>query len=250
MKTLFIGHGSPLNAIKENSYTRYLTQLGKELKKPECIMVFSAHWLTRGTFITGNPKPEQIYDFYGFPKELYQVRYQPAGMQNLAEKISQEITEIQVDYNRGIDHAAWAVIKHMYPDQSIPVIEMSLDVELTESAHFQLGKKISALNLDNVLYIGSGNLVHNLYEINFDDAAKPFDWSTETNKWIEDKVNSKNIDELIHAQKYMPNYKKAVPTDDHYLPLFYILAMMKEKMNIEYNEIQNGSISMMSISVE
>jgi len=249
MKSIFIGHGSPMNAIQINSYTNYLASIQSNIKLPKCIIVFSAHWLTKGTYITGSSKPKQIYDFYGFPKELYEVIYNPDGMPDIAKEISDKIPEIKVDYSRGIDHAAWAVIKHIFPKQDIPVLEMSLNIELNELEHYAIGKRIAELNLDNILFIGSGNLVHNLYEVDFDDNARPFEWAKDINEWLVQKIKNKNIKELVEAKKYMPNYKKAAPSDDHYLPLLYVLGFIKNEIEIDFNEIQNGSISMLSLSV-
>lgn len=249
MKSYFIGHGSPMNAIQRNSYTDYLSRIKSSIEIPKCIIVFSAHWLTKGTFITGSNNPKQIYDFYGFPEELYKVVYSPAGNKKIALEINNKIPEIKIDYTRGIDHAAWAVIKHIYPEQNIPILEMSLNVELTEFEHYALGKKIAELNLDSVLFIGSGNLIHNLYEVDFDDNAKPFPWAKDINGWLVEKIKNSNIEELIEARKYMTNYKKAAPSDDHYIPLLYVLGFYKKEIKIEFNEIQNGSISMLSLSV-
>ena len=250
MKTFFIGHGSPENAVRDNAYTRYLNKLGKSIDAPRCIIVFSAHWLTGGSFITAGEKPEQIYDFYGFPDELYRIRYQPDGLPSIAEEISAKIPSITTDYERGIDHAAWAVVKHMYPEQNIPVLEMSLNTGATEQEHYELGQKIAELALDDVLFIGSGNLVHNLYEIDFDEHAKTFPWAGEANEWLLKRIEDNSTDELINAQDRMPLYRKAVPTKDHYLPLMYVLGFRKNKTVIEFNDIQNGSISMLSFSVE
>jgi len=249
MKTFFIGHGSPLNAISDNGYTAYLSNIRNGIQVPECVIVFSAHWLTRGTFITGAQNPKQIYDFYGFPDELYQVKYAPPGSPDTAEAINAKLPEIQIDYDRGIDHAAWAVIKHIFPLQNIPVLEMSMNVDLSESGHFQLGKKLSELRLHDVLFIGSGNAVHNLNEIDFSENAKTFPWATECNEWLKARINEGSVSALIDAKKRMPHYKRASPTDDHYMPLLYVLGFAQGKITIEYDEIQNGSISMLSISV-
>jgi 4,5-DOPA dioxygenase extradiol len=250
MKTYFIGHGSPMNAIQKNSYSDYLSRIKSNFELPKCIIVFSAHWLTNGTFITGSNSPEQIYDFYGFPDELYKVIYSPVGMPEIAKEINSKIPEIEIDYNRGIDHAAWAVIKHIYPQQNVPVLEISLNMDISEMEHYTLGKKIADLNLNNVLFIGSGNLVHNLYDFDFNNDAIPYSWAIDINNWLVNRIQEKSIKELIEAKKYMPNYKYAAPSDDHFLPLLYVLGFHKTNIKIEFNEIQNGSISMLSLSVE
>ncbi len=248
MESLFIGHGSPMNAIETNPYTRYLNSLGKAMETPECVVVFSAHWLTRGTFVTGSPAPQQIYDFYGFPDELYRVAYRPRGNPEIAAAINAALPEIGVDGERGIDHAGWAVLTHMYPDQNVPVIEMSLDVQKSDAQHYELGKKIAALGMERVLFLGSGNLIHNLYEVSFEDQAKPFGWAEETNGWLEKTIRADAVDELLRASERMPNYKKAVPSKDHFWPMLYVLGMKQGSLSVRYNEIQNASISMLSFS--
>jgi len=250
-KPLFIGHGSPMNAVQNNDYSNFLNNFAKSINKPEAIAVISAHWQTKGTFITGSSRPEQIYDFYGFPLELYEIKYRPKGNREAAEEIKNIIPEIEIDYNRGIDHAGWAVVKHMYPDQDVPLLEISLDVNKNESGHFDLGRKLAALS-KSILFIGSGNLVHNLSDISFNEKDGVFPWAKDADAWIDDRIKSENIDELINYRRYMPDCRRAIPTNEHYLPFLYILGMKTANKGIEtiYQEIQNGSISMRSIRVE
>jgi len=171
-------------------------------------------------------------------------------MPEVAEELNAQIPGIKIDYERGIDHAAWAVIKHVFPEQNVPVLEMSLNVYLSNHEHVELGKKLSNLDLGNVLFMGSGNVIHNLYDVDFNDHAAPFKWAVEINEWIKNKIENDNQAELVDAPKCMPNYQKAAPTNEHYLPLLYVLGLRKNKTAIEFNEIQNGSISMLSFSVE
>jgi 4,5-DOPA dioxygenase extradiol len=249
MKTLFIGHGSPENALAHNRYTEFLSGLGALMSKPKAIVVFSAHWLTHGTYITGNSQPPQIYDFYGFPESLYRVQYCPPGSRELAETISGKIPEIRVDYSRGIDHAAWAVIRHIYPAADIPVLEMSLNRDLPESDHFRLGTEIASLGLSDVLFIGSGNAIHNLSLVDFSPDPKPYSWAVATNSWLADRLENNRQEELLGYKKFMPDWQRAVPTDDHYLPLLYVLGMRTSETKILFNELQNASISMLAFSV-
>jgi len=243
---IFIGHGSPINIIKDNSYTNFLKSYAKTIIKPKAIVVISAHWLTRDTYITANPKPGQIYDFYGFPDELYKINYSPIGDKDLAIDISSNISDIKMDINRGIDHAAWAVIMHMFPDGDIRILEISLDIDKTEAEHYELGKKLKEYSEKGILLIGSGNIVHNLRDIDFDDNCKPFNWAIEADQWLKERIENYKIDELLHYKDFMPNYFRAIPTDDHFLPLFYIFGMKEEHNKIKtiFEEIQNGSISM------
>jgi 4,5-DOPA dioxygenase extradiol len=247
---VFIGHGSPMNAIAQNRYTRFLGSLGESVA-PEAILVVSAHWRTKGTRITGAAHPEQIYDFYGFPDELYNIKYAPPGMPDLAAEIAREIPGIEVDPTRGIDHAGWAVAIHMYPEQNIPILQLSLEAGKTEREHFELGKALRKFAERGILVIGSGNVVHNLRDIDFDDGAKPFKWSMEADGWVKEKTERYAIDELIDYKKHFPDYLRALPTDEHYLPLLYILGMKNdgERVTTLFEEIQNGSISMRSLKV-
>ncbi len=247
METFFIGHGSPENAIQNNDYTHFLEKIKTTIGKPQAIVVFSAHWLTHGTYITGNDNPEQIYDFYGFADSLYQITYKASGSKRLAEEINSKLPEIMIDYNRGIDHAAWAVLHHMFPVANIPVLEISMNKDLENNEHFKLGRSIRELNLKDVLYIGSGNVIHNLYNVDFSEKTDPYPWAIETNLWIKEQLEKNNIEALLDYKQNMPNWSKAVPTNDHYLPLLYILGMQQSRSCILFNEIQNASISMLSL---
>ena len=247
---LFIGHGSPMNIIADNPFTRDMKRLGETLSNPKAILVISAHWLTNGTHVTSGTHPEQIYDFFGFPQSLYKVRYQTPGSPAVT-KIIIEIagdTIIHADSNRGIDHAAWSILKHIYPDQNIPVIELSLDAGKEPSYHFELGGKLSGLRSKGILVIGSGNIIHNLSEIDFRDHAVPFAWATEFDSHIKGALETKDIKRLIDYQSLGPYSKRAIPFNDHYLPMLYILGMIShdEKVSFVHDTIQNGSVSMRS----
>jgi len=248
MPVLFIGHGSPMNIIYHNAYTRSLQTLGPSLPKPEAILVVSAHWLTQGTFVCSADKPEQIYDFYGFPDELYKIQYHPPGAPAVAKSIAHELgfENIQVDAEWGIDHASWAVLIYMYPKADIPVFEMSLDVTMNEQEHYTLAKKLSFLRQQNILIMGSGNIVHNLLRMEYKENAQPFPWAMEFDKYIKDALLQKDIDRLLHYQELSPVGKISAPTNDHYLPMLYAAALQEEGEQIEFfhESIQNGSISM------
>lgn len=247
---VFIGHGSPMNAILENAYTRFLSSLAQSFS-PTAILVVSGHWRTKGTRITGAAKPEQIYDFFGFPDELYGIKYAPNGEPDLAAEIAREIPGITIDATRGIDHAGWAVVKHMYPKANVPLLQMSLDAAKTEREHFELGKSLRQFAERGILIIGSGNVVHNLRDIDFDDDAKPFRWAIAGDNWVKDKTERFEIGELIDYRNHFPDYARSIPTDEHYLPLLYTLGMKKddERVTTLFEEIQNGSISMRSLKV-
>jgi 4,5-DOPA dioxygenase extradiol len=250
-QSLFIGHGSPMNAISSNSYTQFLHEYSKSIKPPSAIIVISAHWQTRGTYITGSKRLSQIYDFYGFPEELYNIKYTPPGSPEMARQIGSDDIGIKVDERRGIDHAAWAVVMHMYPEENIPLLEISLDKDKSIEEHFKLAGELNKYRKENVLFIGSGNIVHNLMVIDFDADAKPYDWAVSTDKWFKERITACDIQQLLHYDSYLPDYKLAVPTDEHYLPFIYTLGMKLpgEEIKTLHESIQNGSISMRSIEI-
>jgi 4,5-DOPA dioxygenase extradiol len=245
---LFIGHGSPMNIVYKNSYTQSLQKIGATLPRPDAILVISAHWLTKGTFICCADKPEQIYDFYGFPDELYAVKYRPAGARKIAESIVDKLKadHLLPDTKWGIDHASWAVLMHMFPDADIPVFEMSLDVTMDEEHHYELGKKLSFLRKQNILIIGSGNIVHNLVRMEYDIDAEPYPWAVEFDEFIKNALLQKDIERLLHYKESSPAGRIASPTNDHYLPMLYSAALQEENEKIDFfhESIQNASISM------
>ena len=247
---LFIGHGSPMNILAKNLFTHDLMRLRDQLPEPEAILVISAHWLTRGTHITAGEHPEQIYDFHGFPNNLYKFKYQPPGSPEIAKIIAETVGNniIYPDQNRGIDHAAWSVLKHIYPEQKIPVLELSLDVEKAPVYHFEFGQKLAELRNRNILVIGSGNIVHNLREVDFNDDAAPFGWASEFDSIIKTALMKKDFDTLINYQNLGPSANRAIPFNDHYLPMLYTLGMMDETETVWFihETIQNGSVSMRS----
>lgn len=251
LPALFIGHGSPMNAISINSYTKDIARYTSNIEHPEAIVVISAHWLTRGTYITSSAAPEQIYDFYGFPDELYNIRYTPPGSPEKASMISRECGFIKTDPARGIDHAAWAVAKHMFPAADVPMLEISLDVNLSPLQHFEAGGKLGRLRSKKILFIGSGNMVHNLSIINFDDSAQPYEWAIRFDEWMKNRLKLRDTDNLVNYRTALDNYKLAFPTDEHYLPMLYVLGMMNEneKPHFIHESIQNGSISMRSFEI-
>jgi 4,5-DOPA dioxygenase extradiol len=251
---IFIGHGSPMNILADNTFTRDMIKLGESLPEPEAIVVISAHWLTRGTYITSGSKPQQIYDFYGFPKTLYDFRYNSPGSPSTAELASEIVGQniIIQDFNRGIDHAAWAILKHIFPLQNFPVLELSLDITKDPQYHFELGKKLSFLREKNILLIGSGNIIHNLGDIDFNEEAPPFVWAAEFDLEIKRCIETRDFSRLIDYPEIGMNSKRAIPYFDHYLPMLYILGMAGENEEISFihESIQNGSISMRSFLIQ
>jgi 4,5-DOPA dioxygenase extradiol len=253
LPALFIGHGSPMNLLEDNPFTRDIIKLGPLLPKPKAILVVSAHWLTHGCFITSGNQPGQIYDFYGFPSMLYEHKYLAPGSSEVA-KLTAGIAGndiIALDEKRGIDHAAWVILKHMYPEQDIPVLELSLDIARVPLYHFELGKKLAGLRKSNILVIGSGNIIHNLSEIDFNDGAKPLEWAAEFDQTTKTALEKKDFDILINYKKLGLAARRAIPFPDHYLPMLYVLGMMDDNENVRFvhESIQNGSISMRSFII-
>ena len=253
LPAIFIGHGSPMNIIADNEFTRDMTLLGKKLAVPDGIVVVSAHWLTHGSYITSSGRPEQIYDFYGFPPPLYRVKYEAPGSPEIANTVIEITGEniIKADTGRGIDHAAWTVLKYLFPRAEIPVLELSLDISRPPEFHFQLGKRLRELRARNILVLGSGNIIHNLGDIDFDDNAGPFGWASEFDEIIRGELTGGDFKRLIDYEKLGPLSKRAIPYFDHYLPMLYTLGMKNENDELVFvhDSIQNGSISMRSFLI-
>ncbi|KYZ78035.1 dioxygenase [Anaerosporomusa subterranea] len=252
MPVLFVGHGSPMNIISDNTYTRSLTALGETMVRPKAVLVVSAHWQTRKTFVSSAKTPPTIYDFYGFPPELYREKYPCPGAPEQAESVQKVAPgEIYADPGRGIDHAGWAVLKFMYPDADIPVMQMSLDVMKSPREHYELGKKLAALRHEGILIIGSGNMVHNLSRVNFEHLyGETYPWAVEFDRVLTELIEAGDHDSLI-AYDRLPNTKLAIPTNEHYLPMLYTLALKEKTDTLEFicTDMQNGSISMRSFMI-
>ncbi len=256
MPVLFIGHGSPENIVLKNSFTRRLVRLGQELPRPEAILVVSAHWLTDGTWVTGAERPGTIYDFYGFPEELYRQSYPSPGSSEVAGFITKLIQKpsIKLDYSRGLDHAAWAILKHIYPMADIPVIEMSLDYSPyngwnrpTLQSFYDLAKQLSPLREKGILIIGSGNIVHNLRVVDMQNMdAKPYEWAVEFDEKVKRNLLERNHQELLDCQGLSRATALSIPTLDHYLPMIFAIGLQDKNDSLEfiYEGFQNRSVSM------
>lgn len=249
MPALFLGHGSPMNAIETNNFTQTLTNLGASLPRPKAILMISAHWETNGTWVTGMERPKTIHDFYGFPKALFDVQYPAPGSPEFAKKISSTILspKIEIDENHwGLDHGTWSVLKHMFPEADIPVFQMSLDKTKPIEFHLELGKKLNFLREQGVMIIGSGNIVHNLRQVRWEQEAKPFDWAIEFDEWIKQKIINRDFNSLAKDALSTTAGKLSIPTLEHYLPLLYIAGASENKdlLKFEYEGIQMGSMSM------
>lgn len=257
MPILFCGHGSPMNAIEENEFTNNWANLGKTLPKPTAVLCISAHWETKGTFVSGVEKPETIHDFGGFPKALFDVQYPAPGSPEFANETKKIITKttVEIDNKWGLDHGCWSVVKHIYPDANIPVFQMSLDYTQGPQYHYDLAKQLAALRKKGVLIIGSGNIVHNLGMVAWNKMNEPdyaFDWALEANSKIKSYITNGNHSPLINYKAQGKAFDLAIPTPDHYLPLLYILGLKEESENIFFfnDKAMMGSLTMTSIKIE
>jgi 4,5-DOPA dioxygenase extradiol len=255
MPVLFIGHGSPINIILNNSFTQSLSAWGKSLPRPKAVMVVSAHWLTNGTAVTCVGKPKTMHDFYGFPVELYELSYPSPGAFEEAAFVTKTVqqTAVTCNYDWGLDHASWAVLKHLFPQADIPVFELSLDYSFNEwhpkpvRFHYNLASELSTLRSRGVLIIGSGNIVHNLGMIDIDNIdANPFDWAREIDEKVKANLVTRNHTDLIHYPNMGRAATLAIPTLDHYLPMIYAVALQEknEPLTFIHESFQYGSISM------
>ncbi len=252
MPLLFIGHGSPMNALATNPYTQALSALGANLPRPRAILVISAHWMSEGSWVTAMANPKTIHDFYGFPQALFDVQYPAPGSPEIAKLVGEADPKIHGDQEMwGLDHGTWSVLRHMYPQADIPVLQLSLDMRQPPEYHIQLGKQLSKLRDQGVLILGSGNLVHNLRTIRWEPQAPVYEWATEFDEWLKNKLAARDFTAVLNDFHKSQAGKLSVPTLEHYYPLHYILgaADKKDELRFEYEEMQNGSISMRSFSL-
>jgi 4,5-DOPA dioxygenase extradiol len=253
MPVLFLGHGTPMNAISENVFVEGFRNIRKEIPKPAAVLCISAHWETRGTYVTAMESPQTIHDFGGFPKELYEVQYPAPGSQLLAEETKSmvKLTGVQLDYNWGLDHGAWSVIKHLYPNADVPVIEMSLDYNKPPQYHYDLAGEIASLRNKGILIIGSGNMVHNLSKLNWqklNDDDYGYDWAIEAREKMKSFIMKDDHQALIHYHSQGKSFELSIPTTEHYLPLLYVLALKdrNEPVTLFNDKSVAGSIAMTS----
>lgn len=247
----FIGHGSPMNAIEDNPFTRSLSKIeGSLAEKPNAVMVISAHWLTNGTYVSTSPKPETIYDFGGFPDELYDIKYPCKGSPEFAEEVIKLIPEAREDINRGLDHGAWSILKHIFPGADVPAFQLSIDINKPFNFHFELGYKLMPLREKGLLIIGSGNIVHNLRMWFTKSSDKPYSWAVEFDEWVKKKIIERDFRSLVDLENQGEAAHLSVPTVDHYIPLLYSLALAEKDDKIEFiYEGIESSLSMRSLRI-
>lgn len=257
MPVLFLGHGSPMNAIEENEFVAGFRNIGKTIPKPKAVICISAHWETLGTKITAMEKPKTIHDFGGFPKALFEVQYPAPGNPELAGEIQKSVqkTAVEPDHTWGLDHGAWSVIKHLYPQADVPVLEFSIDYSKPPQYHYELAKELAWLRNKGVLIIGSGNMVHNLglvawNKMNVDNYG--YDWAIEASTKMKNLILDGDHNSLIKYDLMGNSFKYAIPTPEHFLPLLYTLALKNEneKITIFNDKAMAGSLTMTSIKIE
>lgn len=253
MPVLFLGHGSPMNAIEENEFVTGFRNIGKEIAKPSAILCISAHWETKGTFVTAMEHPPTIHDFGGFPQALFDVQYPAPGSPALAQETKDLVKKVSVglDQQWGLDHGAWSVIKHLYPAADVPVIQMSLDYMSTPQQHYELAKELAALRKKGVLIAGSGNMVHNLRVIDWRNPNGGYDWAVAANDTLKQLITHNDHQPLIKYTSLGREMALSVPTPEHYLPLLYTLGLKEENESLSFfnDKTVMGSISMTSFKI-
>ena len=257
MPVLFLGHGSPMNAIEENEFVTGFRNIGKTIPKPNAILCVSAHWETRGTFVTSMQNPLTIHDFGRFPQALFDVQYPAPGSPDLAKETKSLIkkTEVGLDDKWGLDHGAWSVIKHLYPNADVPVIQLSLDYYQTPQYHYDLARELKSLREKGVLIIGSGNMVHNLGLVAWDKLNADefgFDWAIEASEKMKKFILNGDHQSLINFKSQGKAFDLAIPSSEHYLPLLYSLAMKEEneKITLFNDKAVAGALTMTSVKID
>ncbi|MGB7070345.1 MAG: 4,5-DOPA dioxygenase extradiol [Pyrinomonadaceae bacterium] len=254
MPAIFFGHGSPMNALNHNAYTRGWAEIGRTIPKPKAILCVSAHWYISDVAVTAMPQPRTIHDFGGFPRELFAVQYPAPGSPELAERVVELLGEIEKadDHHWGLDHGTWSVLVHVFPDADIPVVQLSINENEPAAYHYELAKKLAPLRDEGVLVIGSGNLVHNLHTYAWgSETAEPLDWAQRFEETAREAILSGNHSSLINYEQLGRDAMLSAPTPDHYLPLLYVLALQREGDEVSFpvSGFDGGSISMTTVRI-
>lgn len=251
MPALFIGHGSPMNAIEDTEFSRAWSEIAQSLPRPRAVLCISAHWQSPGTRVAAAEQPETIYDFHGFPRALYEKSYPAPGSPDLT-RFTQNLvrrTAVDLDSHWGLDHGAWAVLCRMYPRADVPVVQLSLDERKTPMAHYDLGQELQALRRKGVLIVGSGNIVHNLGQVVWQDTA--FDWALEFDDRVKRLISAGDHQAIVEYTKLGRPAQLAVPTVEHYLPLLYVLGAQQKSESVQFfaDKVTLGSMSMRSVKL-
>lgn len=253
MPLLFVGHGSPMNAVEKNAFSKGWSRMGRDLPKPKAILCISAHWETQGTRVTAMAHPKTIHDFRGFPAELYQVQYPAPGDPALAG-VTQQLLSAEseaLDLSWGLDHGCWSVVRKMYPEANIPVLQLSLDRRLSPQQHMELAARLAPLRSKGILIMGSGNMVHHLGKIDWHNPGRGYDWAIEANEGFKTLIQNQDHRTLAGYKGLSQAFQWAVPTPEHYLPLLYILGLRQKQEPLHFfnDQLVMGSISMTSLRI-
>lgn len=254
MPAVFFGHGSPLNALEQNVYTRAWQSISKTLGRPSAVVAVSAHWYLPGTRVTAMEQPRTIHDFGGFPRELYEVSYPAPGEPALARRLAQLLQplQVQLDQEWGLDHGTWSVLKHVFPAADVPVIQLSIDATQAPAFHHEVGQRLAPLRDEGVVVIGSGNVVHNLRTYAWRRRViEPYDWAVRFDAVVRQALVSGDERTLIEYQELGEDARLSVPSPEHYLPLLYVLGLRSagEPVAFPTQGIEGGSISMLSVQI-
>jgi len=251
MPVLFIGHGSPMNAIEDNEFSRKWEELGRTLPRPKAILCISAHWETRGTALTAMETPRTIHDFYGFPQELNEMQYPAPGSPELVELVKRTVRskDVSEDLSWGLDHGSWSVLCRMYPDASIPVVQLSLDRDRNTQSHYQLGQELQPLRDEGILILGSGNMVHNLRLASWVDTG--YDWAIQFDAELKGWIQNGEHDQVVHYERHGERAQLSVNSAEHYLPLLYTLGagMPGDEVKFFNESVVMGAISMRCVQL-
>jgi 4,5-DOPA dioxygenase extradiol len=255
MPALFFGHGNPMNALLVNPYTEKWAALGAGLPKPKAILSVSAHWYIQDAAVTVSTAPKTIHDFGGFPRELYQVQYPAPGDPDLAARVQKLLAPLPVrlDDRWGLDHGTWSVLRHVYPQADIPVVQLSIDETQPPSFHYEIGKRLASLREEGILIVGSGNVVHNLHAYAWGrHVQKPYDWAISFEKRVRESLLAEEYKPLVNYENQLGREADlAVPTPDHYLPLLYVVGTRtpSEPLTFPVEGVDGGSVSMLAVRV-
>lgn len=254
MPAVFLGHGNPMNALANNPWTEGWATIGKEIPRPRSVLSISAHWYLPATLVTIAPTPRTIHDFGGFPRELYEVKYPAIGDPELARRVQSLLapTSVGLDEAWGLDHGTWSVLKHVFPEADVPVVQLSIDETQPAEVHYKIAKRLAPLRDEGVLIMGSGNLVHNLHAYAWGrKEVEPLDWAVRFEEWARELLLAGDHDPLINFESHGKDALLSVPTPDHYLPLLYVIALQRENDEVTFpvEGFDGGSVSMLSIKV-
>lgn len=252
---IFVGHGNPMNAIEENRYTEAWRRLADEAPRPRAILAISAHWFVSNSAVTVSTAPRTIHDFGGFPEELYRVQYPAPGDPDLARRVQGLLAPVDValDESWGLDHGTWSVLRHMYPDADVPVVQLSINAAEPAQFHFELGTTLATLRDENIMIFGSGNLVHNLRRYDWGrNKSRPHDWAVRFEERAKELMLANDFGPLINYESLGPDAALSIPTPEHYLPLLYVLGSKSDADEVSFpvEDIEGGSVSMLAVKLD